>query len=86
MERDPYKRLGCHPEAEEYIKYHVYFVEHFEPNEWNLIEAKEVTPPFIPALLDNKDVSNFDQEFTSGDVELEDEVNTTIGTIFLELI
>ena len=78
LERDPSKRLGCDPEAEENIKNHVYFKEHFDQNEWNLIEAKEVTPSFIPALRDNKDVSNFDKEFTSDDVEQEDEVNITI--------
>ena len=86
LERDPSKRLGCDPETEESIKDHMYFMEHFEPNEWNLIESKEVTPSFIPALQDNKDVSYFDEEFTSGDVEQEDEVNTTIEKVFFELI
>ena len=74
MERDPTKRLGCHPEAEEYIKYHVYFVEKFEPNDWNLMESKEITPSFIPEFLNKLDVSNFDDEFTGADVEPENEV------------
>ena len=75
MERDPSKRLGCHPEAEEYIKYHVYFVEKFfDPNDWNLLESKEITPSFIPEFRNNLDVSNFDSEFTGADVELENEV------------
>ena len=82
LERDPSKRLGCDPQAEKDIKDHVYFMEHFEPNEWNLIESKEVTPSFIPALQDNKDVSYFDEEFTSGDVEQEDEVNIKLEKVF----
>ena len=70
----------------ENIKEHVYFKEHFDQNKWNLIEAKEVTPSFIPALQDNKDVSYFDQEFTSGDVEQQDEVYITIEKVFFKLI
>ena len=81
LERDPTRRLGCHPEAEEYIKYHVYFMENFEPNDWNLIEAKKFTPSFIPEILDEKDVSNFDEEFTNGEVELDNEVTKTTKII-----
>lgn len=78
LERDPTKRLGCH-KREEYIKHHVYFAEHYDTNDWNLIEAKEFTPSFIPELLNKKDVSNFDEEFTNGDgvAELENEVTKT---------
>lgn len=75
MERDPSQRLGCHPEAEEYIKFHIYFMKSFEPNEWDLIEGKEVRPSFIPQLQGERDTSYFDAEFTSEDL-VEEEVTT----------
>ena len=48
--------------------------KYFDPNDWNLLESKELTPSFIPEFRNKQDVSNFDGEFTGADVELENEV------------
>lgn len=60
LEKDPLKRLGCPPQPEEAIKLH----EYFEDIDWEALERKEVSPPFIPKVETEEDWSNFDEEFT----------------------
>ena len=75
LERDPNKRLGCMPQAEEYIMYHNYFSSSghnstFEPIDWEALKKKEVEPPYKIHVSNDKDTSYFDEEFTSERPEL----------------
>lgn len=48
------------------IRKHLFF-RHID---WDKIANKEVQPPFKPRIRDRLDVSNFDKQFTSQNVEL----------------
>ena len=71
LERDPEKRLGCLPQAEEYIKYHFYFTNKDVAIDWDAIEKKKLEPPFKPDLTDENDVKYFDEEFTATNPDLD---------------
>ncbi|PAA74800.1 hypothetical protein BOX15_Mlig032341g1 [Macrostomum lignano] len=60
LTRDPKKRLGCTPDGEREIREHVFF----RRIDWNRVENREVQPPYLPTITSDKDVSNFDRQFT----------------------
>eukprot|EP00092_Neocalanus_flemingeri_P102609 GFUD01131251.1.p1 GENE.GFUD01131251.1~~GFUD01131251.1.p1 ORF type:complete len:710 (-),score=190.82 GFUD01131251.1:77-2185(-) len=60
LKRDPFSRLGCFPQSEQQIKDQHFF----EDIDWDALENKEIEPPFKPTINDDKDTSNFDEEFT----------------------
>ena len=60
MEKDPKKRLGCHPRPESDIAEHLYFSD----LDWEEVRQKKIRPPFVPSMTDQKDTSNFDRIFT----------------------
>ena len=75
LQREPTMRLGCKPQAEEYIKFHNYFTDSgntntFEPIDWEAMEKKEVEPPYKIQVFNDKDTSYFDEEFTTETPEL----------------
>jgi len=61
LERDPFSRLGCFPQNCEAIKDHPFF----EEMDWVALQNKEIDPPFKPNISGDKDISNFDEEFTA---------------------
>eukprot|EP00123_Amoebidium_parasiticum_P017225 comp23759_c0_seq1/m.41127 comp23759_c0_seq1/g.41127 ORF comp23759_c0_seq1/g.41127 comp23759_c0_seq1/m.41127 type:complete len:778 (-) comp23759_c0_seq1:89-2422(-) len=59
--RDPERRLGSGERGAQEIKEHPFF----DCIDWDKLYRKEIPPPFVPALSDPRDVSNFDEEFTT---------------------
>lgn len=60
LTREPDKRLGCGPSDALEIMKHPFFAD----INWDDIYNKRVRPLFVPALRDETDISNFDEEFT----------------------
>ncbi|KAI9295447.1 Pkinase-domain-containing protein [Neoconidiobolus thromboides FSU 785] len=61
LTKDPKKRIGCGPSGSDEIKQHPYFRD----IDWDAHFKRQVTPPYIPKVKNGKDVTNFDEEFTS---------------------
>lgn len=61
LQKNPERRLGAGEEDAAEIKRHTFF----QSVDWNALLAKKMKPPFVPVIKAAKDVSNFDQEFTS---------------------
>ncbi|XP_062873055.1 serine/threonine-protein kinase N2 [Trichomycterus rosablanca] len=61
LRRNPERRLGGGEHDAEEVKKHLFF----RNIDWNGLLARKVKPPFVPTLLGARDVSNFDNEFTS---------------------
>ena len=66
LDLDPKKRIGAGNKGFENLKKHKYF----EGINWNDLENKKITPPFIPNIEGPFDLKYFDKVFT-------DEVNIT---------
>ena len=47
FQKNPEKRIGCHPGQEEDIKSHHFF----QTIDWNKLESLEVEPPFRPVII-----------------------------------
>ncbi|WWC59510.1 uncharacterized protein I303_102066 [Kwoniella dejecticola CBS 10117] len=60
LNRDPTRRLGVNGAQE--IKDHPFFAKHIK---FSKLWAKQIQPPFKPAVASAIDTSNFDEEFTS---------------------
>lgn len=58
--KDPRRRLGSSRRDAQDIKSHPYF----RGINWEDVVNKKITPPCKPRILHQKDVSNFDEEFT----------------------
>ncbi|XP_074546024.1 serine/threonine-protein kinase N2 [Halichoeres trimaculatus] len=61
LQKNPEMRLGAGEEDAAQIKRHKFF----QTMDWNALLSKKVKPPFLPVIRAPKDVSNFDEEFTS---------------------
>jgi len=61
LQKEPHKRLGSSDRDGLEIREHPWFAT----IDWKLLEARALQPPFIPKVLDEADVSNFDAEFTT---------------------
>ncbi|XP_076320331.1 protein kinase C iota type isoform X2 [Tachypleus tridentatus] len=67
LNKNPAERLGCHPESRFIdITSHPFF----KSIDWELLEAKQVTPPYKPKLETDRDLEHFDPQFTSEPVQL----------------
>ncbi|XP_034402712.1 serine/threonine-protein kinase N2 isoform X1 [Cyclopterus lumpus] len=60
LQKNPEKRLGGGEEDASEIKRHRFF----KRMDWAALLAKDLPPPFLPVIRAEKDVSNFDEEFT----------------------
>ncbi|XP_003371523.1 protein kinase C iota type [Trichinella spiralis] len=68
LNKNPAERLGCTQPLEqgfEDIKNHAFF----RNIEWELVEAKQITPPYRPLIKDNRDLEHFDRQFTDEPVQ-----------------
>lgn len=61
LNKDPNKRLGGGPEDALEIKRHQFF----KGLNWTDLGNKKIQAPFVPKIIDELDVSNFADEFTS---------------------
>merc|ERR1719233_2546049 len=67
LNKNPADRLGCHRDsgfAE--IMTHAFF----KTIEWELLEQKQIPPPYRPRLESERDLANFPPEFTDEPVQL----------------
>ncbi|CAG7724112.1 unnamed protein product [Allacma fusca] len=67
LNKNPADRLGCHPESGFHDILHHPF---FKSIDWDLLEKKQITPPFKPRLESDRDLDHFDPQFTSEPVQL----------------
>ncbi|CAK9295912.1 unnamed protein product [Gordionus sp. m RMFG-2023] len=62
LNKDPVERLGCHPETGfKDIIMHCFF----KTIDWDMLESKQLTPPYKPKLSNDRAVDNFDPQFTN---------------------
>ncbi|KAM4703533.1 protein kinase C zeta type isoform 2-T2 [Rhinophrynus dorsalis] len=67
LNKDPKERLGCQPQTGfSDIKSHTFF----RSIDWDMLEKKQVVPPFKPQITDDYGLENFDTQFTSEPVQL----------------
>lgn len=79
LNKNPADRLGCNREsgfAE--IMTHQFFRNYID---WELLEQKQVTPPYKPRLESDRDLANFPPEFTDEPVQLTPDDNAIIDRI-----
>ncbi|XP_035714589.1 atypical protein kinase C isoform X2 [Folsomia candida] len=67
LNKNPVDRLGCHAETGYFDILHHPF---FKTIEWDLLEKKQIPPPFKPKLEGDRDLDHFDPQFTSEPVQL----------------
>uniref|UniRef100_UPI00358FD57A protein kinase C iota type-like n=1 Tax=Myxine glutinosa TaxID=7769 RepID=UPI00358FD57A len=62
LNKDPRERLGCHPQTGfADIQSHAFF----RSIEWDLLDQKQVIPPFKPHISGDYGLDNFDLQFTT---------------------
>ncbi|VDM44615.1 unnamed protein product [Toxocara canis] len=64
LNKDPSERLGCNEdidEALEEMKTHTFFRNSID---WELLEARQVVPPYNPSIVNDRDLQHFDTTFT----------------------
>ncbi|GIY00761.1 atypical protein kinase C [Caerostris extrusa] len=67
LNKNPAERLGCHSQSGfTDITSHPFF----KSIDWNLLEGKQVPPPYKPKLETDRDLEHFDPQFTSEPVVL----------------
>nr|XP_027194861.1 protein kinase C iota type-like [Dermatophagoides pteronyssinus] len=67
LNKNPQERLGCHPDTGIFdIQSHPFF----KSIDWELLEAKQVQPPYKPKLETDRDLKHFDRQFTDEPVRL----------------
>ncbi|XP_040181830.1 protein kinase C zeta type isoform X1 [Rana temporaria] len=67
LNKDPKDRLGCQLQTGfADIKSHTFF----RSIDWDMLEKKQVVPPFKPQITDDYGLDNFDTQFTSEPVQL----------------
>ncbi|KAI8981994.1 hypothetical protein BDF20DRAFT_791228, partial [Mycotypha africana] len=37
---------------------------YFDTIDWNMVQQRQLTPPYTPTITSEEDVSNFDESFT----------------------
>lgn len=78
LNKNPADRLGCHKETGFMeIMSHPFF----KTIEWELLEQKQIPPPYRPSLKSERDLANFPPEFTDEPVQLTPDNSSLIGKI-----
>uniref|UniRef100_A0A915IYR5 Protein kinase C n=1 Tax=Romanomermis culicivorax TaxID=13658 RepID=A0A915IYR5_ROMCU len=80
LNKNPQERLGCKTDLQEGfndIKNHTFF----KPVEWDLLESKQVVPPYKPPVKDARDLEHFDKQFTDEPVQFTPEEEGVIKAI-----
>ncbi|KRZ07199.1 Protein kinase C iota type [Trichinella zimbabwensis] len=80
LNKNPAERLGCTQPLEqgfEDIKNHAFF----RNIEWELVEAKQITPPYRPLIKDNRDLEHFDRQFTDEPVQFSPDEQSDMAKI-----
>ncbi|XP_027238978.2 uncharacterized protein aPKC isoform X1 [Penaeus vannamei] len=67
LNKNPVDRLGCHPETG-----FTDIVTHpfFKTIDWEMLEQRQVPPPYRPRLDSDRDLANFPPEFTDEPIQL----------------
>jgi len=82
LNKNPADRLGCNREhGFMEIMTHPFF----KTIEWELLEQKQIPPPYRPRLESERDLANFPPEFTDEPVQLTPDDPSIIGRIFERL-
>jgi len=70
LNKDPLERLGCKHDIEEGLS-DIKFSTFFKSNiDWDLLEQRQVKPPYNPNIADEKDLQRFDTSFTDEEAVL----------------
>jgi len=78
LNKNPVDRLGCNSDAGfTEIMTHQFF----KSIEWELLEQKQIPPPYRPRLENDRDLANFPPEFTDEPVQLTPDDQSVIGKI-----
>nr|AVZ23636.1 atpical protein kinase c [Helicoverpa armigera] len=77
LNKNPAERLGCGDSGFLDIVSHPFF----KSIEWEMLEQKQVVPPFKPRLEGERDLANFPPEFTDEPVHLTPDNDTVIADI-----
>ncbi|CAK1553863.1 unnamed protein product [Leptosia nina] len=77
LNKNPVERLGCGETGFRDIVNHPFF----KSIEWEMLEQKQVVPPFKPRLEGERDLANFPPEFTDEPVHLTPDNDTEIADI-----
>jgi len=78
LHKAPEERLGCHPQTGfADIQSHPFF----RSIDWDLLERRQITPPYKPNLKSERDLEHFDPQFTSEPVQLTPDDSDTIAKI-----
>lgn len=78
LNKNQYERLGCHPETGfNDIMTHPFF----KSIDWDLLEEKQVTPPYKPKIENERDLEHFDPQFTNEPVQLTPDDENAVAKI-----
>lgn len=65
--QNPAERLGCHHQTGfSDVQSHAFF----RVIEWDMLEQKQLTPPYKPQVKNERDLEHFDPAFTKEPVQL----------------
>ncbi|KAK7076312.1 hypothetical protein SK128_021809, partial [Halocaridina rubra] len=66
LNKNPVDRLGCHPDTG-----FTDIVTHpfFKTIDWEMLEGKQIPPPYKPRIDGERDLENFDPQFTAEPVQ-----------------